>query len=108
MCLKIDTILLQYTLYQFQYFITTCLCMVEIYQQTLQSNSFKGNDLMVLVLTSETRISKWSKYTEQLHSSRWSNNADCLTLLRRFPVKLDILMCSAALVKSDGMFYHTF
>ena len=58
MCLKIDTILLQYTLYQFQYFITTCLCMVEIYQQTLQSNSFKGNDLMVLVLTSETRISK--------------------------------------------------
>ena len=48
MCLKTDTILLQYTLYQFQYFITTCLCTVEIYQEMFQSNSFNGNDLMVL------------------------------------------------------------
>ena len=40
MCLKTDTVLLQYTLHQFQYFITTCLCMVEIYQQMFQSNSF--------------------------------------------------------------------
>ena len=48
MCLKTDTILLQYTLHQFQYFITTCVCMVEIYQQMFQSNSFNGNDLMVL------------------------------------------------------------
>ena len=33
----------------------------------------------------------------QLHSSRWSDTADCLTHLRRFPVKLEIPMCSAAL-----------
>ena len=33
MCLKTDTILLQYTFHQFQYFITTCLCTVEIYQE---------------------------------------------------------------------------
>ena len=48
MCLKTDAILLQYTLHQFQYFITTCLCAVEIYQQMFQSNSFNRNDLMVL------------------------------------------------------------
>ena len=48
MCLKNDTILLQYNFYQFQYFITTCLCMVKIYQEIFQSNSFNGNDLMVL------------------------------------------------------------
>ena len=35
-------------LHQFQYFITTDLCMVEIYQQMFQSNSFNRNDLMVL------------------------------------------------------------
>ena len=44
MCLKTDTTLLKYTFYQFQYFITTCLCTVEIYQ----ANSFNGNDFMVL------------------------------------------------------------
>ena len=33
----------------------------------------------------------------QLHSSRWSDTADCLTHLRSFPVKLEIPMCSAAL-----------
>ena len=49
MCLKTDTILLQYTFYQFQYFITTCLCTVEIYQEMFQLNSFNGNDLMVLL-----------------------------------------------------------
>ena len=48
MCLKTDTILLQYTFYQFQYFIATCLYMVEIYQDISQWNSFNGNDLMVL------------------------------------------------------------
>ena len=40
--------LLQYILHQFQYFITTYLCKVEIYQQVFQSNSFNGEDLMVL------------------------------------------------------------
>ena len=39
---------LLYTYYQFQYLITTCLCLVEIYQEIFQSNSFNGNDLMVL------------------------------------------------------------
>ena len=48
MCLKTDIILLKYTFYQFQYFITTCLCTAEIYQEMFQSNSFNGNDLMVL------------------------------------------------------------
>ena len=43
---------------------------------------------------------------EQLHSSRWSDTADYLPHLRRFPVKLEIPMCSAALVKSGGMIYH--
>ena len=47
----------------------------------------------------EARISKWSKSIEQLHSSRWSDTADYLSLLRCFPVKLDISMCHAALVK---------
>ena len=46
MCLKTDTILLQYTFYQFQYF--KPICMVEFYQEMFQSNSFNGNDLMVL------------------------------------------------------------
>ena len=46
MCLKTDTILLQYNLHQFEYFKSACLCMVEIYQLMFQSNSFNGNDLM--------------------------------------------------------------
>ena len=118
MCLSTDTILLQYTFYQFQYFITTCLCLVKIYQEIFQSNSFNGIDSMVLLnwgwsrlinklslirslnlFASKARISKWSKSIQQLHSSRWSDIADCLTLLRHFPVKLDIPICSAALVK---------
>ena len=48
MCLKTDTIPLKYTFYQFEYFITACLCLVEIYQEIFQSNSFNENDLMVL------------------------------------------------------------
>ena len=57
MCLKTDTILLQYTLYQFQYFITTCLCTVGIYQGIFQSNSFNGIDLMVLFNWDWTHLS---------------------------------------------------
>ena len=45
-----------------------------------------------------------SKSIEQLHSSRWSDPADCLILLRHFPVKLEIPMCSAALVKKKVCF----
>ena len=89
----------------------------EISQQKSQSNSFNGNDLMVLfnwgwshlinklsvmrslnLFTSEARTSKWSKPTEQLHSRRWPDTANCLTHLRCFPVKLEILMWSEALV----------
>ena len=77
MCLKAETILLQYNFHQFQHFITTCLCIVDIYQQMFQSKSPNGNDLMVLfnwgwshlidklsvkrslnLLASEARISK--------------------------------------------------
>ena len=64
MCLKIDPIILQYTLHKFQYFITTCLCTAEIYQQMFKSNSFKGNDLMVLI--------NWS----------WSHLINNLSLIR--------------------------
>ena len=32
MCLKTDTILLQYSFYQCEYFIITCLYLVEIYE----------------------------------------------------------------------------
>ena len=117
MYLKTDTILLQCTFHQFQYFITTCLCLVEIYLEIFQSNSFNRNDLIVFkwdlsccinklsairslnLFAWEVRISKWSKSIEQLHSSRWSDITDCLTLLRLFPVKLHMPICSAALVK---------
>ena len=57
MCLKTDTILLQYTLYQFQYFIATCLCTVGIYQEMFQSNNFNGIDMMVLFNWDWTHLS---------------------------------------------------
>ena len=56
MCLKTDISLLQYTLHQFQYFITTCLCMAEIYQQMFQSNSFNRNDLIALFKLGWSRL----------------------------------------------------
>ena len=46
------------------------------------------------LFASEARISKWSKPVEQLYSSRWSDTTDCLTHLRCFLVKSEILMCS--------------
>ena len=70
MCLKIDTIILQYTLHKFQYFITTCLRKAEIYQQMFKSNSFKGNDLMVLI--------NWS----------WSHLINKLSLIRNLNLLL--------------------
>ena len=45
MYLKTATILLQYTLHQFQYFIATCLCTVEINQEMFHSNIFNRNHL---------------------------------------------------------------
>ena len=44
------------------------------------------------------KMLKSSKFKAQLHSNRWSDIADCLTFLRRFPVRLEIPMCSATLV----------
>ena len=64
--------------------------MNEIYQQRSQSKSFNGNDLMVLF--------NWG----------WSHLINKLSLIRSlnlfaseagFPVKLEIPMCSEALVK---------
>ena len=110
--LKIFTILF---FNQFHFFITTCLCFVEIDHKIFH---FNWNDSMVLfkwgwwrlinkpslirslnLFASEARTWKWSKYIEQLHSSRWSEIHDCLTLIRCFQVKLDNL-CYAALVKN--------
>ena len=39
------------------------------------------------------------KVMEQSHSSTWSETAECLTHLTRFPVKLEKPMCSSGLVK---------
>ena len=91
--------------------------MDKIYQQRSQSEIFNGNGLMVLfnwgwshlinklslirslnLFASETRISKWSVTFSD-------NQVDgqilliLLTLLRCFPVKLEISKCLAALVK---------
>ena len=70
MYLKTDTIILQYTFYQFQYFITTCPCLVEIYQKNFQSNSFNGNDLMVFNwgwsrLINKRPLNKWLRKIER-------------------------------------------
>ena len=58
------------------------------------------------LLVSEAKISKSSKLMEQSHCDRWSETADCLTFLTRFSVKLEIPICSAALVRNVGKFYH--
>ena len=97
--------------------ITMCLSSVEIYQRMSQSKSFHGNELMVLfywgwlhlinkhsligslnLFAGVARISQRSKSIQQLHSSRWSDT-DCLIVLRRSIVKLEIPVCSTALVK---------
>ena len=89
--------------------ITTWLCTVESYEQMSQSSNFNGNDLMVLFswgsshlinklslisslnsFASEVKISVWLNSIEQLHSSRWLDIADFLTL-RGFPVKFNML-----------------
>ena len=113
--LKTNIILLQFTLHEFQYFLTTCLFTKEIYQQMSQLNSFNRNYLMVLfncgwsplinklslirslnLFASKPKISKWSKSIKQLF--RWSDTAGSLTLWKRFPVKLKISICSAIVV----------
>ena len=51
------------------------------------------------LLDSAAKMSKLSKFIVQLHCIRWSDIADCLTFFRRFPVRLEIPKCSAALVQ---------
>ena len=50
------------------------------------------------LLQSVAKMLKSSKFMAQLHCNRWSDIADCLTILRRFPVRSEIPMYSAALV----------
>ena len=64
--------------------------MVEIYQQLFQSNGYNRNDLMVLFNWGWSRLNSYIQEDYQ---------TDCLTLLRSFPVKLDIPMRSSALVR---------
>ena len=65
----------------------------------LMNNIFLIRSLDLFASVSLARISKCSKSIKQLHSSRWSDTTDCLTLLRCFHVKLEIPIWSAAPVK---------
>ena len=51
------------------------------------------------LLESDTEISKSSKVIGESHCSRWSDIADSLMLLIRFPVRFEVPMCSGASVK---------
>ena len=71
------------------------------------SKSSNGNDFIVFkigfsrfinklslrsnlnLLKSVAKMLKSSKFMAQLHCNRWSDIADCLTFLRRFPVRLE-------------------
>ena len=88
-CLKTDKVLLQYTFYPFQYFITTHLhgpnlstkvSVKKIKRKWLDGFVQLGWSRLINKLSlkrslnlflPEARISKWSKSIEQLHSSRW-------------------------------------
>ena len=48
---------------------------------------------------SVAKISKSSKFIVQLYCNRWSDTADCITVFRRFPVRLEIPMRSDGYVK---------
>ena len=51
------------------------------------------------LLVSEAEISKWSKSVVQSHWNRWSETANSFTFLTCLPVKFEIPVCFAALVK---------
>ena len=86
------------------------------------SKRFNGNDLMVRFkiglpcfinrlslmssLKCQAKTSKSSKLMMQSHCKRWSETADSFIFFTRFSVKLEIPICSAALVKNVGKFYH--
>ena len=46
----------------------------------------------------DAKISKSSKEIGELHSYRWSDIADSLAFLIRFPVRFEVRMCSDALM----------
>ena len=90
--------------------------MIEI-KLTYKSKRSSGNDFIVLfkfglsrfnkglslrsnfnLLESAAKISKSSEFIVQLHCNRWSDIAGGLTFLKRKIVRLEIPMCSAALV----------
>ena len=50
------------------------------------------------LLHSVAKMLKSSKFMVQLHCIRWSEIADCFMFLRGLPVRLEIIMRSAALV----------
>ena len=58
------------------------------------------------LLVSEAKISRWSESIVQLHCSRWSETTGYFTLLTRLPVKFEIPIRSATLIKSVGKFYN--
>ena len=51
------------------------------------------------LLVSEAKTSKSSKLMMQSYCKRWSETADSFTFFTRASVKLEISICSAALVK---------
>ena len=56
------------------------------------------------LFASRAIISEWWKSVKELHRSRWSDTTDCLSHLRRSPVKLEIPMCSVALTAQKMKF----
>ena len=58
------------------------------------------------LLVSVAKTSKLSKLMTQSHCKRWSETVDSFIFFTRFSVKLEIPICSAALVKNVGKFYH--
>ena len=86
-----------------------------------KSKSSNGNDFIVLfkidfsrfinklslrsilnLLQFVAKMLKSSKFKAQLQYNRWSDIADCLTFLRRFPVRLKIPVCSAGWGKKSS------
>ena len=65
--------------------LSSCLKKIFHVSLTLTNSPFK-------MLTS-------SKFMVALNCNRWSNRADCETVLRRLPARMEIPMCSVALVE---------
>ena len=61
---------------------------------------------LIKLLVSEAKTSKSPKLMTQSHCKWWSETADSFIFFTRFSVKLEIPICSAAMVKNVGKFYH--